>query len=291
MIGLPGFDDRRCRQWNDRVTADWLADRNPQLVAVQPRAHFVATPVLDLSLDPGGRRDRQLRYGEAFDVLERRDGYAFGTALTANYVGWVDVAALRAEDARQGDLFTVSARATHVYPAPDFKCPEGPSLPHGAAVRVQQTQNRFSLTELGWVPTAHLTQDTARDPVAVAALYLGTPYLWGANSSFGIDCSGLVQAALTGVGMAAPGDSDLQERALGDTLATGTPPERGDLLFWKGHVAWVADADTLLHANAYHMATAYEPITAAIARIERQGDGPVTRHARLGVFASQNTPE
>jgi len=68
---------------------------------------------------------------------------------------------------------------------------------------------------------------------------------------------------------------------LGETLPPGTPPQRGDLMFWKGHVAWVADPETLLHANAHHMATAHEPIAKAVARIEAQGDGPVTRHARL----------
>ena len=43
----------------------------------------------------------------------------------------------------------------------------------------------------------------------------------------------------------------------------------------------VADPDTLLHANAHHMRVTYEPLQPAIARIAAQGDGPVTRHARL----------
>lgn len=51
-------------------------------------------------------------------------------------------------------------------------------------------------------------------------------------------------------------------------------------MFWKGHVAWVAGPDMLLHANAYHMAVAYEPLKEAITRIIDQGDGSVIGHIR-----------
>jgi len=42
-------------------------------------------------------------------------------------------------------------------------------------------------------------------------------------------------------------------------------------MFWKGHVAIVRDAETLLHANAHHMATAIENTRDAIARIKTAG--------------------
>jgi hypothetical protein len=55
---------------------------------------------------------------------------------------------------------------------------------------------------------------------------------------------------------------------------------RGDLLFWKGHVAMARDAATLIHANAFHMAVAIEPIAAAVARIATAGSS-VTSVRRL----------
>ena len=120
----------------------------------------------------------------------------------------------------------------------------------------------------------------------MAQLHFGVPYLWGGNSIWGIDCSGLVQAAMLAVGKPCPGDSDQQEAALGDALMPDAALMRGDLVFWKGHVGMMVDADTMIHANAHHMAVAYEPIRSATLRVEAQGDGPVTARRRLERVAS-----
>src|SRR5207237_1657584 len=113
----------------------------------------------------------------------------------------------------------------------------------------------------------------------VAQRFLGTPYLWGRKTNYGLDCSGLVQAALSACGISCPRDSDMQEQALG---AHGDIKNmrRGDLVFWKGHVAIVRDEKTFVHANAFHMAVAIEPIAEAIARISASGSN-VTSVKRL----------
>jgi cell wall-associated NlpC family hydrolase len=141
---------------------------------------------------------------------------------------------------------------------------------------IAREDGTFAVTREGWhLPKPHLSEIGRSEPdfVAVAERFVGTPYLWGGKSSLGVDCSGLVQLALAAAGVGCPRDSDMQQHALGRPLepAEAKHLQRGDLIFWKGHVAIARDAVSIVHANAHHMATVIENTTDAIARIKRAG--------------------
>ena len=156
----------------------------------------------------------------------------------------------------------------------------------GSLLTVTAKTGAFAVTREGWhVPRGHLGDPDRfeKDFVEVAERFVGTPYLWGGKSSFGIDCSGLVQIALNAAGTGCPRDSDMQQDGLGRDIdpAQSNRVQRGDLIFWKGHVAIARDADTIVHANAHHMATAIENTADAIARIKAAGSEIVADQAAV----------
>ncbi|MGH1576766.1 NlpC/P60 family protein [Planktotalea sp.] len=272
------MSDPRSTPANGRVACESLRGQVAADTYVNGAARRVSVPVADLRRAPDGPRDRQLLMGEDLKVFEERKGWAFVQAAKDGYCGYLAVEALGDVEAATHWL---SAPSSHVYERPDFKAPDLMPLSFGSKVRVVEMHARFAQTSIGYIPRQHLSplSESERSPAQVARLFLGTPYLWGGNSRFGIDCSGLVQAALLACGIACDGDSDQQERTLGRD-ATGNP-RAGDLLFWKGHVAMMVDNKTLIHANAHHMSVVLEGYDVALARIAAQGDGEVTRHVRL----------
>jgi len=287
--------DARLLRFNGRVAHDSLRGQVAAEHFTEGRAMEVQTEILPLLATPEGPRQRELVMGEGFVVLDEVEGFAFGYAERDGYVGWVFAEFLHP---KRKATHRLAAIRSYWQEDPDLKLSTRIfPLSFGARFMITGSKGAWSRIAIqtapgeawfrdSWVPSAHLAPADSHepDPVAVAEKFLGTPYLWGGNSAFGIDCSGLVQTALLACGIACPGDSD-QQMALGAEVAG--PLARGDLMFWQGHVAMVVDGARIIHANANDMAVAYEPIDAAIARIAAQGGGPVRALRRVSGAARQ----
>ena len=231
----------------------------------------------------------EVLFGEQVTVYEEKDGWAWVQLERDGYVGYVRPGALSAQV--KPPTHRVRALSTFLYPAPDVKAPPWLHLGMTADLSVAETGPVFAqLDEGSFVPSRHVAEigRHARDFVAVAERFMGTPYLWGGKTRLGLDCSGLVQVALHAAGVECPRDSDMQEAEFGrpvDVRKDLDGLERGDLVFWKGHVGIMTDAFLLLHANAHHMAVAIETLRAAADRNARAGQEitAIKRPAAKGV--------
>jgi hypothetical protein len=221
----------------------------------------------------------QLLFGELFEVLDEADGWAFGQAQRDGYVGYVAATALGAPGAKP--THTVRVLRTYGFSAPSIKAAPVGLYSMNAPVAEEGREGRFVKTPGGWFVAEHLAPvgEDAPDYVAIAERFVGTPYQWGGRESLGLDCSGLVQQALYAAGIACPRDSD-QQAAMGEPVEASAL-RRGDLMFWRGHVAMLTSPTEIIHANSFHMAVAIEPLAEVVERTSRLGGGEPTGYRRI----------
>jgi cell wall-associated NlpC family hydrolase len=234
-----------------------------------------ATAPLRRAPSPDAELATEALKGERAMIYDRNgEGWAWGQLNSDGYVGWLPDRALAKPGARP--THRITALRTFAFPGPSIKLPPVEALVMGSMITVIREEGSFAVTHEGWyLPRQHVGLIDSRVPdfVAVAEQFAGTPYLWGGKSSFGVDCSGLVQVSLNAAGTGCPRDSDMQQEGLGRALdqSEAKKLKRGDLIFWKGHVAIVRDANSVVHANAHHMATVIESTREAVARIKAAG--------------------
>lgn len=221
----------------------------------------------------------ELLFGEAFDLFETVGDWAFGRSVADQYTGWVRADALAEPGA--APTARISAPVAPVFSAPDIKAPVLMELPFGAGVSGTAGDRFLGLAAGGFIHNRHVAP-LQMAPIDVARIFTGAPYLWGGRTPAGVDCSGLVQAALAACGIACPRDSDQQLAELGVAVAFDDRAA-GDIVFFPGHVGILATRDRLFHANAHWMATVEEPLADVIARLEAAGVAvPVSGVRRLG---------
>ena len=216
-------------------------------------------------------QDSQVLMGEVVSVFEIGEGWARVQLQRDGYVGYLQAAYLSSP--AHVATHKISVPSTLLYQSANIKTQPVQVLFMNSEISVTALQEGFvELATGGFVFADHALPLThfQTDFVSVAELYLNSPYLWGGKSTHGIDCSGLVQTALQACGIKAPRDTGMQEKELGTTI-TQENLQRGDLIFWKGHVGIMRDEKNLLHASGHQMLVVSEPLAIVDERTKAKG--------------------
>ena len=222
-----------------------------------------------------------LMHGEEFAVLDVAGEWAWGYCCHDNYLGYLRFAEL-------GDDFDathiVSVPATLLVTAPSIKAPVLARYPMGARIVCGELSEcgKYLSCENGFIPLVHLSEvdKVTTSPADLAEQLIGTPYSWGGRGGDAIDCSGLVQLVFGLKGVSAPRDTDMQQADFGEELAADAALQRGDLVFFPGHVGIMADGENVIHANAHWMSVQVEPLAEATARFAEH-DEPIVARKRV----------
>mgnify|MGYP003316415468 FL=1 len=229
----------------------------------------------------GSKLSTQLLYGEECDVFETKNGWSWIQSRRDNYVGYTPTINLTRKIYKPNSK-VISLR-TVIYTKPDIKSVTKGYLSFNSLVEVIKIKGKYSLIKnLGWCPSLDLVKikSSKFNHIDLSKQYLDTPYLWGGRDSMGIDCSGLVQNLHQINNRPFPRDTDMQELFVTNEVKYEKDLKAGDLVFWKGHVAMMIDNSNIIHANAFHMKTAIEPLSTAKKRILKS-NGKIKKLGRL----------
>jgi len=275
--------DKRLTPARTDLAAAHLKGKVAAAAYVEGRPLQVSRGVIGLYANPQEHagQQTQLLLGEDFTVYEEKNGWVWGQADSDGYVGYAP-----AENFGPPQPVThcVTALGTPLLFAPDVKQGTRDILPLNARLAVAEMGERFARLSNGlFVFSGHLgsLDFAAPDWVSVAERFVEAPYVWGGKTFSGIDCSGLVQTALQAGGIRAPRDTDMMEAGMGTALPLDAPLQRGDLIFWKGHVGIMLDAERIIHANGFWMQVSIEPLKLVDERTRTRESLPIRSIRRI----------
>lgn len=277
--------DKRLNAIRDDLADERLRDQVEATAYAKGEDARISAPISDLrrAPDPQSGIDTQYLRGQMVKIFEHGAEYAWVQGPD-NYVGYIALKELAAPGSEPTHIVRVPR--SFIYPGADLRLPRKSRSSIGSLVTVtgaaETRGTQYAVLEDGSAMIADHLRPVAEhedDYVSIAETFIGSPYLWGGASGFGVDCSGIVQLSMRLCGTMVLRDTDMQEASIGtkiDASADLSALKRGDLVFWKGHVAIVSGEDEIIHASGHTMLVTRESLRGAVERIGYLYGGPTS---------------
>ena len=208
----------------------------------------------------------QIIYGEKFKILSKNKSWLRIKTSYDNYTGYIKNENYMDDHNATHKVFSLK---TNIFN--EQKKETKYSLPFASKISIIQTNKRFVEFEKNkWILKKNIRKINHKEKnyLKVLKLFLRTKYAWGGKTYKGIDCSAILQLLYYYNNTFYPRDTRDQLRYSKDNIKN-KKFKKGDVIFWKGHVAVCINAKNLIHAYGPEKKVLIMPITETIDRIER----------------------
>ena len=221
----------------------------------------------------------QIIYGEKFKILSRNKKWIKIKTLFDNYIGYIANKDYVDKHDPKYKVYSLKSRVSN-----KFNKKTKNFLPFGSKVDlINENKNHIEFEKNKWLKKSDLKKIDHKEINfnKIFKLFLKTKYVWGGKTYRGIDCSALLQIFYYYNNKFFPRDTKDQIKYLKGNLKRNY--QKGDIIFWKGHVAMCLNSKQLIHAYGPEKKVLIMPILKTIKRIENTAKLKVKKIAKIKI--------
>ena len=208
----------------------------------------------------------QIIYGEKFNILSKSKKWIKIKSLFDNYIGYIDNKDYVAKHNPKYKIYSLKA---NIYNKNNKKIKT--FLPFGSQIEeINTKKNYIEFEKNKWIKKKDIKIISHKEKKInkIFKLFLNTKYVWGGKTFKGIDCSALLQMFNYYNSSYYPRDTKDQIK-YSKKIFKKNIFKKGDIIFWKGHVAMCINSKKLIHAYGPEKKVLIMPILQTIKRIDK----------------------
>ena len=231
-------------------------------------SYFYKKPLSNIHKKPNAFSEvtSQILYGEKFKIISKNKSWIKIKALFDNYTGYIKNKYYTKDHQPTHKIFTLKA---NIYNKQKNKTKN--FLPFASRISMIHENKKFIEFEKNkWIKKSNIKKinHIEKDYLKVLKMFLKIKYLWGGKTYRGIDCSAILQLFFYYNNKFYPRDTKDQIKYSAKKNKSKVF-KKGDIIFWKGHVAVCINAQKLIHAYGPEKKVLIMNIKETINRIER----------------------